>query len=247
MNEGQIVEQGRTQEALYNSKYAGEKWEPAVLRPDRVSTSRSDDVARLLRGKTGSLLEIGCGSGRLLVSLAEWFDPVCGFDISARRIQLGRDMIAARMPHLCNRVTLTAGNADEPFPYSDGQFDVVIACAVIEHCVNVFNVMDELARVTRRGGHLIVTVPNICYVKHVFDLARGRLPLTGTPRRDIAYWREHGWDGQHLHYFSKQALADLLVHCGFQPEEWTGDGKYAKYRRWWTNLVGNLTVRSRRV
>jgi hypothetical protein len=39
----------------------------------------------------------------------------------------------------------------------------------------------------------------------------------------------------------------LLRHTGFEPLEWTGDGKFAKYRRWCTNLSGNLTVRARRV
>jgi ubiquinone/menaquinone biosynthesis C-methylase UbiE len=235
------------QQALYDQKYQDERWEPIRLAPDATSTARVDDVARLLRGKRGKLLEIGCGSGRLLISLAEQFDQLDGFDLAARRVELGSRVIAERYPHLAGKVRLSAGDADQPFPYPDASFDVVIACAVIEHCVNVFTVMDELARVTRPGGHLVVTVPNICYIKHVVDLLRGRLPLTGSPTRDIAYWRKHGWDGQHFHYFSRQSLAALLRHCGFEPEEWTGDGKYARYRRWCTNLVGNLTVRARRV
>ncbi len=235
------------QQALYDQKYEDERWEPLRLRPDAVTTNRLDDVVRLLRGKGGRLLEVGCGSGRLLVALAEQFVRLDGFDLSRRRVELGTRVIAERYPHLVDKVRLSVGNGDEPFPYPDAAFDVVIACAVIEHCVNVFSVMDELARVTRPGGHLVVTVPNISYLKHVVDLLRGRLPLTGSPTRDVAYWRVHGWDGQHLHYFTRQSLGDLLRHCGFEPEVWTGDGKYAKYRRWCTNLVGNLTVRARRV
>lgn len=235
------------QQALYDQKYEDERWEPIPLAPDAASTTRFDGVARLLRGLSGRLLEIGCGSGRLLVSLADQFERLEGFDLSARRVELGARMIAERYPHLVGKMRLITGDADRRFPYPDASFDVVIACAVIEHCVNVFSVMDELARVTRPGGHLVVTVPNICYIKHVVDLLRGRLPLTGSPTRDMAYWRKHGWDGQHFHYFSRQSLAALLRHCGFEPEEWTGDGKYAKYRRWFTNLVGNLTVRARRV
>jgi hypothetical protein len=91
-----------------------------------------------------------------------------------------------------------------------------------------------------------MTVPNICYIRHVYDLIRGRVPLTGSPSRSIAYWREHGWDGGHFHYFSKQTVAELLQSIGFNAENWTGDGKWAKLRRWYINLVGNLTVRARK-
>jgi hypothetical protein len=62
----------------------------------------------------------------------------------------------------------------------------------------------------------------------------------------MPFLRTHGWDGHHLHYFTKSALDALLRHVGFKPEQWTGDGRLAKLRRWQHRLVGNLTVRARR-
>ena len=129
---------------------------------------------------------------------------------------------------------------------SDGSFDVIIAIAVLEHVVDLFRIVDEMSRLCRPGGHLVVTVPNICYIKNVLALLAGKVPLTGSPNRDIGYWRKNGWDGGHLHNFSKRQLTALLDEAGFDMVAVTGDGYLAKFRRWSTNLVGNLTVLARR-
>jgi len=118
--------------------------------------------------------------------------------------------------------------------------------AVLEHVIDVFHVMDEIKRISKPGATLILTVPNAAYLRHIRDLTFGRVPLTGTNTRDIRQWRTAGWDGQHLHQFTKSALNDLFRETGFTAQEWTGDGKWAKYRRWLTNMVGSLTVRATR-
>ncbi len=238
--------QDRLQKA-YNVKYPGEKLPPApVLRPDAVSTNRNDDVARLLRNEKGRALEIGCNTGGLTVALADRFEHISGIDISSTAVDAARRR-AALDPALQSKLDFQVASADQPLPFAEKSFDVVLGVAVLEHLVFIYEALDEWHRVCKPGGCLVLCVPNMAYVKHVVDLLRGRQPLTGSPRRDAAYCREHGWDGHHLHYFTKSSLTDLLRHVGFEPEEWTGDGAYAKYRRWYINFVGSLTVRARRL
>jgi hypothetical protein len=81
---------------------------------------------------------------------------------------------------------------------------------------------------------------------HVGALLLGQQPRTGIESRDMDVWRKLGWDGGHLHYFPTPALRDLLLHAGLTPERWTGDGRWARWRRWYQNFVGNLTVKARR-
>lgn len=237
-----------TLQQMYDFKYSQEQWRPLALCPHALSTNRYDDIARLLRHEAagGKCLDVGCGSGRLLLALADHFDEATGIDLSRGRIARAEQALNDHYPELIGKVRFLHGDGEETLPFSDGEFDVVIMCAILEHVVDVFGLMDEAARVCRRGGCLLMTVPNICYLRHVKDLLIGRLPMTGAPNRDVQAWRHHGWDGAHLHYFSKASLADLLRHVGFEPEKWTGDGRYAKWRRWCTNLVGSLTVRARR-
>lgn len=231
----------------YNIKYPGEKLPPApVLRPHAVSTSRNDDVARLLRDEKGSVLEIGCNTGSLSEALAGRFEHITGIDISSTAVDAARRRAESK-PELREKLDFHVASADQPLPFADKSFDVVLGIAVLEHLVFIYEALDEWRRVCKPGGSLILCVPNVAYVKHVVDLVRGRQPMTGSPSRDAEYCREHGWDGHHLHYFTKSSLTSLLRHVGFEPEEWTGDGAYAKYRRWYINFVGNLTVRARRL
>jgi 2-polyprenyl-3-methyl-5-hydroxy-6-metoxy-1,4-benzoquinol methylase len=115
--------------------------------------------------------------------------------------------------------------------------------AVLEHVIDVFHVMDEIKRICKSGATLILSVPNAAYLKNVRDLVLGRVPLTGTHTREIRQWRSLGWDGGHFHQFTKSALIELFEDTGFTAQEWTGDGKWAKYRRWMINMVGSITVR----
>jgi len=232
--------------AVYNFKYRDEEFRPTVLRPYAFTTNRYDDVARLLRRERGEMLEIGSGSGGLTIALANRFERLVGIDLSDVRVDRANRVVRARYPQYADKVRFQVARADGRLPFADASFDAIVACAVLEHVVDLFSTVDEIARLCRRGGCLVVTVPNICYVRHVKDLLFSRIPLTGSPTRDIDYWRDHGWDGYHLHYFSKASLGTLLRHVGFEPEEWTGDGRLARLRRWCANLVGNLTVRARK-
>lgn len=232
----------------YDRKYCELGFEPLVLRPNAFSTTRYDDVARMLPSGTqnATMLDVGCGDGGLLFALAERFQRAVGFDLSNVRIETARRALAERYPHLGDRVELHVGDADTPFPFVDESFDVVIACAVLEHVVHVFSVMDEIRRVCKPGGYALITVPNMSFLVHVMDLLLGRVPKSGSPTRDMAYWRKHGWDGGHLHVFTQQGLRNLMVHMGFEPEAWSGCAKWAKLRRWWLHLTGHITVLAKR-
>lgn len=240
-----MSEHGNLRE-FYDSKYRGEEWALAVLKPHAVSTTRYDDTARLLASESGELLEIGCGSGKFTMAIAPQFEKVIGLDLSPVRIETARRMLKAHCPHLDGRVEFVVGDGDGPLAFLTGSFDVVVLCAVLEHVVDVFGLLDEAARVCKRGGVVVISVPNLAYLKHVLDLIRGRHPLTGIHARDIATWRELGWDGAHLHYFTQDSLGEALKSAGLIPEVWTGDGRWARFRRWRTNWVGGLTVMARK-
>lgn len=63
------------------------------------------------------------------------------------------------------RYDIASGDPDvilgplESMPFADGSFDSALCNAVLEHVVDAERAMAELARVVRKGGHIIATVP----------------------------------------------------------------------------------------
>ena len=133
-----------------------------------------------LRGK--HILDAGCGTGRLAVSLAEKGAKVFALDIHDR------------LAHYASRCT---DPATAPFfvkadigilPFEDVAFDVVWCQGVLSYVDDPFGALRELQRVTRIGGLLYVWVyhrPPSGYPGRMFRLARKLRRLPGPVREPL--------------------------------------------------------------
>jgi SAM-dependent methyltransferase len=63
-----------------------------------------------------------------------------------------------------------------PLPFGDGEFDAIICLEGVEHLVNPVQLIRELARVTRAGGGIVVSTPNVMNF-----YSRLQYLFTGTP------------------------------------------------------------------
>lgn len=49
----------------------------------------------------------------------------------------------------------------KPLPFEDGSFDAVVCLEGIEHMIEPAQLIGEIVRITKKGGHIIITTPNI--------------------------------------------------------------------------------------
>jgi SAM-dependent methyltransferase len=115
--------------------------------------SRRRILSRVLRdalphGDDREVLDAGCGTG-INLSLLKSFGRVTGIDCSPDAIRFcaergHRDVIQGDLRSL-----------DLP----DARFDLVTALDVIEHIDDDAATVREMVRVTKPGGHLLITVP----------------------------------------------------------------------------------------
>ena len=93
------------------------------------------------------LLEIGCGSGRILASIHDHDKSLSltGIDLSVEQVRLAR----RDNP----RVAFTVGDAHH-LPFRDSSFDYVIFLDVIEHVRAPRQMLHEAVRVLKPGGTL---------------------------------------------------------------------------------------------
>ena len=110
-------------------------------------------VDRIPRG--GTILEIGCGTGGLVVAAARAGRAVVGVDIASRWLVVARRRLADHGL----RAPLLAAEA-ERLPWPDATFDAVVADSVLEHLDDPARALREWRRVLTPGGTLVVWSPN---------------------------------------------------------------------------------------
>jgi ubiquinone/menaquinone biosynthesis C-methylase UbiE len=100
------------------------------------------------------VLDAGCGTGVCSLALAERAKKVVAVDISTESLgtaaslakQLGKENIEFKEADLLS------------LPFDDETFDLVFSWGVIHHTVDPYKAMDELVRVTKKSGTLILAV-----------------------------------------------------------------------------------------
>lgn len=102
-----------------------------------------------------TLLEIGCGTGPLLVAARDRFTRMVGVDIAFRWLQVARkrlDEAGMDVPLICA--------CAEALPFKGDTFDALAADSTLELLHDQTKAVDELQRVARSQGRLLVATPN---------------------------------------------------------------------------------------
>ncbi len=165
------------------------------------------------------VLDFGCGNGRLLEILKDKDVDYYGVDISENLIAIARD----RYPQFAAHI---AKNSAEPkLNFPDNFFDVVISIAVFHHSPSAhyrLALAEELYRVTKPGGKIIVTVWNLWqkrYRKHIwknaFEKIIGRSDLDFKDC-EIPFKNNTGQVFTRFHHaYTEGELAELFENAGF--------------------------------
>ena len=98
-----------------------------------------------------NIMEIGCGTGKNTVFLAQLGRHVRALDFSAGMIARAREKL------LLDNVTFTVADITQRWPGEDGSVDLVTCNLVLEHVPELFSIFAEASRVLAKGGHLFVS------------------------------------------------------------------------------------------
>ena len=141
----------------------------------------------LLRVRQGVVVDVGCGRGDQVLALEELGFDVTGLDRDPPLEGLGKHY----------RCDVTC----DPFPIADEFADVVFSKSVIEHIYfnNLAHYMNEMLRILKPGGHLIISTPDWRYCWKTFYDAYTHC----TPYTHRALWQ----------LFSVYNLKDIRTYC----------------------------------
>jgi SAM-dependent methyltransferase len=120
------------------------------------------DFDRIGVGPGTKVIDVGCGAGRHSFEAYRRGADVVAFDQDAGELDnvetLLRAMAETGEAPASARAETVTGDA-LALPYPDGTFDCVIASEILEHLPSDGAAIDELIRVLKPAGALVVTVP----------------------------------------------------------------------------------------
>ncbi|MEE2672367.1 MAG: class I SAM-dependent methyltransferase [Myxococcota bacterium] len=116
------------------------------------------DLERLDVRDGQSVLDAGCGEGRHCFGCLERGAHVVGLDLDFDSLRDASKRLRGRADELQRTGEMTQGNTFH-LPFSDACFDRIICSEVMEHVHDYRGAARELARVTKPGGRVAITIP----------------------------------------------------------------------------------------
>jgi cyclopropane fatty-acyl-phospholipid synthase-like methyltransferase len=138
-------------------------WDAIFRQRGKVFLRPQEDMAGLLDMVAGygtrTLLDVGCGTGRHVVSFAQHGFSVSGLDSSPEGIRLTEQAVQ----EAGLSATLHLQDVYQRLPYADAFFDAVIAVQVIHHArlAKIQHLIQEMHRVLKPGGVIFVSVAKL--------------------------------------------------------------------------------------
>lgn len=135
------------------------------------------------------LIDVGCGSGQILARVARAGDLACAVD---------RDL---RLLHAAGRRGLQPirTDFDLQLPFADGSFDAALMIDTIEHAVEPRRALEDVRRILRPGGIVVVFTPPYDSVRWILAERLHRL----VTRRQA----------DHISPFTRESLLWVMSTC----------------------------------
>ena len=131
---------------------ASNEWSGTYDSDQNLTRDLDQEVTRSRLGKLhfDSILEIGCGTGKNTVFLAQIGQNVRAVDFSQGMIEKAKQKVQA------DNVRFAMMDITRPWEFADRSFDLIVCNLVLEHIENLAPIFREAARTLRPMGRFFV-------------------------------------------------------------------------------------------
>ena len=154
-----------------------------------------------IKGKT--ILNVGCGYPLDEIYFASRIGTWVSVDISPESIKKARTVCEYELPsHFSEKISFQEADATD-LPFKNESFDIVVSFSAIDHVPGKDRrkrVLHEIARVAKKGGYVVITVPNLLNVRfYIYNKRFGQ--------------KVYGF----AHCFTPWELRKMLTESGLSP------------------------------
>jgi 2-polyprenyl-6-hydroxyphenyl methylase/3-demethylubiquinone-9 3-methyltransferase len=149
----------------------------------------------------GKILDVGCGEGVFTSFIHDKNFDIMGCDISKRAIKIARQ----KNP----KITFLIKDFNTETNFMNESFDGIILFEVIEHIYDTNNFFKELNRITKIGGGLFITTPQMYLIKNLL----------------VSFLWDWYFkpDSPHIRFYTFESLKKVLNKFGFEIIEHKSD------------------------
>ncbi|RUL52010.1 MULTISPECIES: bifunctional 2-polyprenyl-6-hydroxyphenol methylase/3-demethylubiquinol 3-O-methyltransferase UbiG [Lysinibacillus] len=172
-----------------------------------------------------NILDLGCGEGFILSYLSEQYNQklnLNGLDYSEHQLEFARKKVP--------NASFSQADFSKGIPYEDESFDLIYSGEVIEHLYDPDFFVEEINRVLKKDGILVITTPNLCsWISRLF-FALGIYPIfyessTKNARYGFKFLKnikQQSIPVGHIRLMNLDALESLLVDQKFSIQKKQG-------------------------
>ena len=158
------------------------------------------DLLDRIAADAKSILEFGCGEAPLGAALKQRQKcRVVGIEIDRHAAAIAKKRID----------DVYCGDAREIIALLHEQFDWIIGGDIIEHLDDPWTFLSDLRRITKPGGRLLLSIPNLSHAALVADLLAGRFDYVYMGMACVG----------HLRFFTRHSIAEMLSIAGWSVEK----------------------------
>jgi len=103
------------------------------------------------------ILDVSCGTGGFLSLAGKMGLRVCGVDLANKAIEAAKKILPGAELKVAN---------GEALPFPDQEFDYVTNIGSLEHYLNPGQGIKEMRRVLKKGGKILIVLPNSFWEMH---------------------------------------------------------------------------------
>ena len=160
--------------------------------------------------KDKKVLDFGCGNGAQTIQFSNTGASIMAVDINKNNLDIFREYISDNKISNID-ILKYDGNI---IPFENESFDIVVSYEVLEHVADEQKSLQEIHRVLKIGGDIVISVPNKWWI---FETHGANLPLLKWNRVPFFSWLPYKIHNKFAkaRIYRKRNIVKLLTNIGF--------------------------------